>query len=1347
MELRQKSWFWDDFNVNFNTKRGFVVIILVISFLSHPMILYPVSVDAQQVSLIVSAAEDPEQNNTFFGPQIVQIVINDINAKDSDTNTGSLTVKGKSMQRVHLTDGQWYSFIAERDSFLIFLDIMTDGTGDNKIAVSDTDEADNRNTVDSMTVVFEQADSFVREITEVDGNLFVEVGKNEIFPTLPEPFTTGAVNPDLDINPSSEPNIDWPYVRLFNIQETGIIDIKHDTIVSLEYNRYYNDIHMGMDRGSYPLDVDIVMNFKDFMWNINPVEEDVVRFILNKNTGMPDKIIYQPLRNFDPANDGLNLFDILPSFSLLDFDNRQMVLIDGVKNLKYKNSFDSSTGKLVEYPEESGIFVSEMTADQSPVVTLIETVPNTSLFSSIDAARGGRSDIFAGMEDSSTTMDYFNIITSATIGLLDAFGTADKDEYDSSIRATFTITDIDLNMRSILTEIHDGIQSRTFIQVGNPFPLTNNDLFDTLPRDNNDIFLENSIQAAKFNTISGTAETVDFDGDGMNDFFANEDDIDNRNPSRSDVLALDFSTVDIGGSSPTGFIINSNINLAQIASTNTFTMTKIELLEKVDPFIRAVSDLEPQVSATFDEAPNDEMITVTFPQYNLIHVDLSMLSALFAKVFVEIEASNGSTIVTQMVDFEPFDSEDIDGDPTFKIDPLLGKSGFGSFRFLDFINADWNADGIIGNSGDIALLSSIPVKVTVIIVDSANILLPITSATHQIVVDIVGLGVIRAEGESVDSISVDAFENIIYRLEIKEEGVNSSRFSGRSDFMTVLHSDTVKGILQDITVIGDPLKIWLPNRFVPPNRLAVSYTDLGISGVYRQVSATFIYQTRDGEVSWDQEQYRFNQVAMLTVIDEDLNRISDAIERYSIPEDGFLYFEFDKQRADSECQELIPIPDYCFIKFVEATLRETSPSSSEFRAQIAIPPRVLLENGDIIKTFKSGIRAVFVDIRDSSSNINEFHDNAIIRSDINTSQQQENSEKENTKVVEKGGVNIELDNTDYHPYSRVYVTVTATEKNVDQFRSDLIIVSIERKSDNTGINYKLVETGFNTGVFSGYLNLSGPNGMDGGIGPRDGMLKINVGDSMLIRFGEGEINIPIKHSNGRVIWDKSRYVLGETAKLQVLDPDMNKNAGVTEILKVTLMTRSMKILYELRETNTNSGIFMADIPFVNSTSKVLDKEVGVVTGEIVSAVYEDTTENPREYAHKDGKLSIEASVKISDTIELLGVNRVAQTNFKLIDDNGNLATNPKLLGSYEIEDRLDNNTEQSFQLEFIVQLTNENGIVEFLESLTMNLLPGGSISPSVDWKPSKRGEHTVEIFVWQTLGSPSPLSSVIKRVV
>ncbi|MFQ5940434.1 MAG: hypothetical protein ACE5KA_01890, partial [Nitrososphaerales archaeon] len=1023
----------------------------------------------------------------------------------------------------------------------------------------------------------------------------------------------------------------------------------------------------------------------------------------------------------------------------------QILEVNGLTNLKYIEAYDSSTNTIVEFAEP-GVRIDDLSTSQSPLITFIEQDPNASIFKTIDETKGSRSNIFAGERDTTADMNYFDIIATASIATQDGFVSVDKEVYDSADRANFTVTDQDLNSDSRVSETYDGIQSKAFIMIGEPFPLTNNNSFDTLPKDNDGNFLPDSIQAVVFNTLSGSAETVDIDEDGVDDFFASMDDIDDRNPTETDILALEFTTESIAGDLPTGFIINSNVKLADIASTVEFTVTKEELLESVDPFILTVSELEPEV----DSAADNEEINVTFPLYNLINIDLSRLDAVFAKVFVELEASSGATTVTQMVDFNPFDPEDVDGDTIFIPDPLIGNSGFGSFRVLDFIIVDWNGDGVIGNSADATLLNSITLKFTVVITDSADTPVPITSANQQVVLDVAGLGVIRTIEETVGRISLDASENLVYRLELKEQGESSSNFIGRSDFMTVLHDDTVEKILQEIRAIGDPARIWMPNRFIPPNRVEVSYTDLDILGVFRQVSTSFIYETRNGEVSWDQGQYRFGQDAFLNVRDEDLNRKPNAVEQYTIPQDGFLFFEFAKQKADSDCQELTPIPDECFANFVMADLKETDPNSGQFRAQITMPSRVLLESGDIIKTINSQIRAVYIDVRDLSSNVNEFNGDTVIRSDIDPSQPQQEPITKNPAVVERDSIKIELDAPDYHPYSRVHTTVTAKDKNVDIFRSDVIFMSITRQLDDDGLlNYRLTETGVNTGVFAGYIDLRGPDGRDGGVGPRDGTLQVNVGDTLHVSFGAAALDIPIQYNDGKIFWNKSRYVIGEAAKLQVIEPDMNKNAGILEILKVTLLVKNAKISYDLRETEPDSGIFVAELPFVDITGRVLANEVGVAYGDTVTVVYDDATvpEALKSSADKSGILSIKVSVQIGDTLEAVGVNRVTQTDYKLVDDRSNTVTNPKVHDSYKVESTVHNNLANPLQFEFIVQITFENGIVEFLESKTKSVPPNDSVMPSLNWKPVKKGKYNVEIFVWQNLNSPSPLSSVMKSSV
>ncbi|MGH9910571.1 MAG: hypothetical protein ACRD32_08020, partial [Nitrososphaerales archaeon] len=252
--------------------------------------------------------------------------------------------------------------------------------------------------------------------------------------------------------------------------------------------------------------------------------------------------------------------------------------------------------------------------------------------------------------------------------------------------------------------------------------------------------------------------------------------------------------------------------------------------------------------------------------------------------------------------------------------------------------------------------------------------------------------------------------------------------------------------------------------------------------------------------------------------------------------------------------------------------------------------------------------------------------------------------------------------------------------------------------------------------------------------------------TLQISFGQATLQVPVQYNEAQVVWNKNKYVIGETATLKAIEPDMNMNADITEVLKVTLLIKNAKISYDLRETEANSGIFTAQIPFVDVNKELVGKEVGVAYGDTVTAEYDDKTipTSLKSSADASGTIPIKASVQISNTLEFVGVQRAIQTDYKLEDDMGNIVTSPKFSNSYKIESTVHNNTAQPLQLEFIVQIKDENGIVEFLESLTKEVAPNDSITPSLDWKPEMKGKYIIEIFVWQNLDSPSPLSPVMK---
>jgi hypothetical protein len=1205
--------------------------------------------EAQGLQLRVSAAEKPEFENHFFGAQIVQIVIDDPGATDPDESTVGLIVLGATTPRVHLSDGLWYSYVAEDQGFGILMDVLTDGARDNNIDISKpANDAGSPVTIGGFTYVIETGnnDSFVAEIEIGPGVLpFVQVNQADIFTILPAPFfeTAGVINPDLRITTNAEvlgvgeadatpgaclvadgglpsgavPNTgdggcDWPFIKLVGIEELSTMEVRAGTTASvvLIFDDLADSITAGLDRTTdYPLNAELINNFVDFMWNINPVEEDAVYFALDTASGENNRILFQPIAGFDPAANGQNFADITDIFTSspgMEFDERQVLELDpeGVNVVRFTYFLDVSTlgaapapsttvspvigqfaaspftfvsenarlvtqfddpdgdtlaGEVEAFAQNAAAATIDPAANDVPVIGMFEGDPNVSIFDNTVENAGGRSTVFTGTNDRVASFDYFDIIASAPMTTHDGFTSVDREVYDSADRAVFTVTDPDQNLRSRISEEPTGRESNTFIRIGSPFPLVNtrqsatdasptggagisNVLIDTIER----IWVASPQQAI------GDATTFGIDaGPGLNILAdANSDDavlitaatgterfhaddtdivqagIDNANRR----LAAVFTPPLIGGSPASTIVIDTKITLDQIDDFNTHTLTGAQILGQVYPdnlqdatfdqfenFLTQVAEIDNNGATAGGILGQDvaggiipaTSYTVRMPKYNLIHVDLTDLQTTtqFRSAIVKIEAVDPTCIpanalagadpvatpstlafdddlggvgaddecvhAAQIVDFQIVETAVVDTnastvgegdiynvtvnaagvagsaaitpwntlqaagtDVGFDRDRLNTRSGDGAFRVLDLARvADAN---FAGNH----LLDRI--RVTIMLLDAQAAPEPaevISAVSQTIAVDIGGLGTIfdvapnptcgTAPGPGLcasvaamqgtvtlpdvaESAIGSAFSNLVYRLELDEEGSNSSIFTGRMDFETFFQFDTVSDILSDIVLTGDPLKAWLPNRFIPPNRLALSNLDEDIVQFFREVSATFIYETRDGSLEWDRSSFSFGQDAFLTITDEDLNRRPDSTERFNLPVDSFVFFELGKARVDTVC--VFGAAD-CFFNQIDATLLETGPNTGTFVSQITMPRAILTDTTPgaapapvSTTTQQRDLEANYIDIRDRSSVRQEFDDITNIRTTLG---------------------DVVLDRAAYPPAALMFVEVHDNDFNTD----------------------------------------------------------------------------------------------------------------------------------------------------------------------------------------------------------------------------------------------------------------------------------------------------------------------------
>jgi hypothetical protein len=344
---------------------AFAALLLLSSFLL--VTNSSLTADAQQITLSVSAKDT---GGKFFGPQIVQVVLDGAGIRNADTSPGSLVVNGVNVPLVHLADSRWYAFFADGNTFTS----LASSTG------------------------FPGSS---------DGTFWIigPNGKNLIFPTLPSAFghnaaTNDPSNPNLDLNGDcaavvnqSDPCVEWPYIRLFNFNENDQVSIRYSgQSVTLNYVRPSpNDVTLMLDRDSYPINAEIIFGLSDYMWNINPVEEDRVAFAFGSGS---TEVFYQPSTSLPPAS-------ITGLMQSLRFDFKQILSLQGKDGIRF-----------------------EHTINGMPATVLMETFPNAGFFENFNA----RADMFAKVRNVQFRFDYFDKSISAGMGSSDASISIGKEE-------------------------------------------------------------------------------------------------------------------------------------------------------------------------------------------------------------------------------------------------------------------------------------------------------------------------------------------------------------------------------------------------------------------------------------------------------------------------------------------------------------------------------------------------------------------------------------------------------------------------------------------------------------------------------------------------------------------------------------------------------------------------------------------------------------------------------------------------------------------------------------------------------------------------------------------------------
>ena len=524
--------------------------------------------------------------------------------------------------------------------------------------------------------------------------------------------------------------------------------------------------------------------------------------------------------------------------------------------------------------------------------------------------------------------------------------------------------------------------------------------------------------------------------------------------------------------------------------------------------------------------------------------------------------------------------------------------------------------------------------------------------------------------------------------------------------------------------------------------LEVVYEDpVDASGDSNTVTDSATFDLRNGVLQSDKNSYVIGTDMILTLIEPDFDLDNDQAETYDLD-----LIEWDSDAATvtmgnrgGNAAAFDPEP---------TDFRETGDSTGIFQTIIEIPEALdgdRLNRGEVITleyTDWGPAGADYVGEEDEDVTLQ------IVTSDF--------------------GSTIELDQKVYTWTDKVYITVVAPDHNYD---SDLVDEIGDSETDPLKVStrghdldeYKLVETGTDTGIFTGEVILTGfkahdadgdgntgdARGITVGSGPTSGLLETGNDDGLSVSYEYTEdvtivASALIRWNIGEVQWLESSYPATGAGIVRVIDPDMNLNPEAVDNFEVNVWSDSDAggIDLTVTETNEATGIFEGTVDFQIETESS-GHRLRAAEGDTVTAEYEDRT-LPDPYNTIDD-LDITATTLIGTVVPPL--ERAPATNLRAVDSFGNSLDTVSVDQQVQLMADLMNGQDRNQAFAYLVQVQDANGVVVSLAWITGTLTPGQTFSPAGSWTPDMAGTYTATAFVWESLDNPTALSPPVSTTI
>jgi hypothetical protein len=340
---------------------------------------------------------------------------------------------------------------------------------------------------------------------------------------------------------------------------------------------------------------------------------------------------------------------------------------------------------------------------------------------------------------------------------------------------------------------------------------------------------------------------------------------------------------------------------------------------------------------------------------------------------------------------------------------------------------------------------------------------------------------------------------------------------------------------------------------------------------------------------------------------------------------------------------------------------------------------------------------------------------------------------------------IKLDKQAYTPFDIATITVYDKSKNMDPNAKDTLTVTVKGRN---AINVTLYETDNNSSIFIGTVKLT-PNPLlyKGDVEVRRDDWLVVVYNTLVAYASE------IRYNEARLEFDKEHYYDTDTAKITLYDPDADRDPYTRDKAIVYAWSDSDPngVRVVLDEKDAHSGVFEGFIKFTTSKERHENNLLRVSDNDKITARYIDDTLPKPSRLSSDNITTVE--MKFIDAHAIYGTGipaneRVYVSEPKVVSQFGEDIRILSMGSRLAIQSELFNKQPKEQRFVYIVQVIDSDGFVEHIAYISALMQAESGAVVTQAWTPMKRGNYTIEVFVWDSLEKPIALSGIkVIRVI